>query len=403
MLTSRRRLRGLINTLKVCHRWTALIVGLLLVVVSTSGALIVYAPELVRATNADLFRAAPDTEPVGFTRAVAAVKDADPQFAPAELSLKDGVYVLTGDGEESYFVNAGTGDINGRGNINDGVVGFLVNLHDCALTCEGYSGYVAFLTAASPVAGFAPFADLTWGGLLLAVAGAALVVLAVTAPLLWWSAIRNWRNAFRLRWNRGRFARDFDLHNVIGVVALVPLLIWGLTGLNFEIPGFRTAWDAVTGAESPPADNYTMDVTADPKPAITLDDALTAAQQRFPGAKPTWVEMPSDDANYFMVDLLDGGPNLWAHNTTYEGNRSVGVDAHDAANVRVFLAGSATVANAVIDEWAQPALHYGVAVNPWWRALWFVLGLAPLLLMATGLSTWLHRRGVRRRRAARSG
>ena len=46
-------------------------------------------------------------------------------------------------------------------------------------------------------------------------------------------------------------------------------------------------------------------------------------------------------------------------------------------NVRVFLGPSETVSNAIADEWAQPALHYGTAVNGYWRALWFVLGLAP--------------------------
>jgi uncharacterized iron-regulated membrane protein len=78
----------------------------------------------------------------------------------------------------------------------------------------------------------------------------------------------------------------------------------------------------------------------------------------------------------------------------------VGVDALDATNVRVFLGPSATVSNAIADEWAQPALHYGHAVNPYWRVLWFVLGLAPLLLLLTGLSTWLFRRRVSRRRRA---
>ncbi len=41
------------------HRWTALVLGALLVVVSTSGALVVYAPELLRTGNAELFRHTP--------------------------------------------------------------------------------------------------------------------------------------------------------------------------------------------------------------------------------------------------------------------------------------------------------------------------------------------------------
>ena|GEM_PF-5352874 len=62
----------------------------------------------------------------------------------------------------------------------------------------------------------------------------------------------------------------------------------------------------------------------------------------------------------------------------------------------------AQVSNAIIDDWAQPTLHYGVSVNAWWRVFWFVLGMAPLLLFLTGLSTWqFRRRTARRRKAAR--
>ena len=103
------------------------------------------------------------------------------------------------------------------------------NLHDCALTCEGFAGYTPWLAAPSPLAGLASFSEMTWGAVLLAIAALGLVFLAVSAPFIWWPGLRKWRNAFRLRWRKGRFARDFDLHNVIGIVAVVPLLIWGLT------------------------------------------------------------------------------------------------------------------------------------------------------------------------------
>jgi uncharacterized iron-regulated membrane protein len=384
-----------------CHRWTALIIGLLIVVVSTSGALVVYAPELLRAGNAELFRSTPAERPIDFTAAIEKVQATDPDFEPAELALKDGVFMLTGsESEMTYFVDAGTGALNGQNNLYGGVVGFLENLHDCALTCEGFAGYTPWLASPSPLAGLMPFAEMTWGAVLLAVAALALVFLAVTAPFIWWPGLRRWRNAIRLRWNKGRFARDFDLHNVIGIVALVPLLVWGLTGLNFEVPGFRSVWDSVTGGQSPPEDNYTMEPSENPGPPITLDRAMQAAVEHFPGSRVTWVGMPAEDAEFYSIDLLDGGPNLWAHNAVYEGNRSVGVDAYDAENVRVFLGPSPTVSNEVADQWAQPALHYGTAVNGYWRALWFVLGLAPLLLLVTGVSTWLYRRRVKRRRAA---
>ncbi|RDH76479.1 PepSY domain-containing protein [Mycolicibacterium moriokaense] len=392
------RLRRLLVGL---HRWTALVLGLLLVVVSTSGALVVYAPELLRTSNSELFHSTPAERQVDFTTAIEGVQASEPDFEPAEIALKDGVFMLTGaDSELTYFVDAGTGELNGSGDLYGGVVGFLENLHDCGLTCEEFAGYTPWLAAPSALAGMTPFAEMTWGALLLALAGLAAVLLVITAPFIWWPGLRKLPSALRVRWRRSRFARDFDLHNLIGIVALVPLLVWGLTGLNFEVPGFRTAWDAVTGGQSPPEDNYSMETSENPEAAVTLDDAMTAAIARFPGSRVTWVGMPSEDAAFYSIDLLDGGPNLWAHNAVYEGNRSVGVDAGDAGNVRVFLGPSPTLSNAMADEWAQPALHYGTAVNGYWRALWFALGLTPLLLFLTGLSTWLYRKRVTRRRRA---
>ena len=160
-------------------------------VVSTSGALVVYAPELLRASNAELFHSTPAERPVDFT-------------------------------------------------------------------CEGFAGYTPWLSSPAPVADLTPFAEMTWCAVLLAIAGLALVFLAVTASFIWWPGIRKWRNAFRLRWRRGR-----------------------------ETPG----------------------------PPITLERAMA----RDFSTCTTWVGMPAEDAEFYSIDLLDGGPNLWANNAVYEG------------------------------------------------------------------------------------
>ena len=92
------------------HRWTALILGVVLVVVSTSGALVVYAPELLRASNAELFRSTPSERPIDFSAAIEAIQESEPDFDPVEISLKDGVLMLTGaESELTYFTAAGTG------------------------------------------------------------------------------------------------------------------------------------------------------------------------------------------------------------------------------------------------------------------------------------------------------
>ena len=88
-----------------------------------------------------------------------------------------------------------------------------------------------------------------------------------------------------------------------------------------------------------------------------------------------------------------------AHRLIYSGDEYVYVDAHDASNLAVFDSGSGPAANRFYDKFLEPT-HFGWNVNAWWRAIWFVLGLAPLALFVTGVSTWLFRRGVKRRRRA---
>src|ERR1700761_6124628 len=144
--TSRPRRVHVKRLLVWSHRWTALMLGVLVVIVSTSGALVVYAPEMLRASNAELFHSTQAAQPADFNAAIEAVRRAEPEFEPAEIALKDGVFMLAGaDSEMTYFVDAGTGELNGRNNLYGGVVGFLENLHDCGLTCEGFAGYTPWL------------------------------------------------------------------------------------------------------------------------------------------------------------------------------------------------------------------------------------------------------------------
>ncbi|MFW0791815.1 PepSY-associated TM helix domain-containing protein [Gordonia sp. CPCC 205333] len=403
----KRNRKPLRRILIVSHRWLSIVFGLVLVVECTTGAVLVYEPELLRASSPELYQSTATPTQVGFDGAIDAVRRADANFDTSYVSLKDGVYQLStssSDGE-TYFVDAGTGTVSGHANVYSGVVGFVENLHDCALSCEGYAGYQAWPGKPSPLATWAPTEGLTWGGLTLALTGLLAIFLAISGLIIWYPGLKKWRHGFRVRLGKGRYARDVDLHNVIGLIAVVPLLIWGLTGMNFEVPAVSKLWLATTGGQSTVDQPSTMETVDARAPRISIDDAMTAARATFTGSTVTWAQLPTPTQEYYSFYVLDGRPDLWKYSSNFHGNRLVGVDAHDAHHVEVFQGRPSTISNAVLSDWAQPALHYGFAVNPWWRIAWCVLGLTPLLLMLTGLSTWLFRRQVARRRQAarRSG
>lgn len=86
----------------------------------------------------------------------------------------------------------------------------------------------------------------------------------------------------------------------------------------------------------------------------------------------------------------------------YPGNLGVSVDRHNAERTAVTYGSPAESTAQTIHNDYNFTVHAGWLVGPWWRLMWAVLGLVPLLLAVTGLSTWLYKRGVRkqRRRAA---
>ena len=55
----------------------------------------------------------------------------------------------------------------------------------------------------------------------------------------------------------------------------------------------------------------------------------------------------------------------------------------------------------LVDDWFYP-MHAGTFVNGWWRVAWLVLGLTPVVLAVTGVTTWLIRRRKRRRKRRRA-
>ncbi len=398
--TGRRRGRRPVRrALVLIHRWPSLVLGLLLVLETTSGAVLLYDAEYFRVTHSNLYQASSGGD-IGAEEAIQVVAAAEPDFTPIWAGRDDGVWMVgNADYRTVYAVDPGSGRINGHTDTDGGVMGFLVNLHDCALTCEGYPGYVSWLGADVPTLGTTFLTGITWAAVVLGVLGLLMILLAVTGVVTWWPGRGKWRHGFRVRTGKGRFARDYDLHNVFGIVAVPFILMWGITGAAFEFPVVEKAWLALTGGEQTTEPDFA--VTPDPatadRPDIGTDTAVSTALARVPGTAQ-WIGLPSEDADWYEIDVVTGYASSRGR-AIYSGDAYVLVDAHNASNIVVFDDGEGALSNRFYDKYLEPT-HFGWNVNAWWRIVWFVLGMAPLGLMITGVSTWLFRRGTRKRQQA---
>ncbi|WP_280497371.1 PepSY-associated TM helix domain-containing protein [Nocardia asiatica] len=382
------------RTLISIHRWSALILGLVLVVQATSGAILLYHAELFRAQHASFYRHTDAPPVVDTERAVALVRAADPGFEVGWVG-RDGGVIVIGNPEytAAYSVDPGSGRINERVNLTDGVLGWLVNLHDCAFGCLRYSGALPILENQAPLIG------ITWAASILCALGLLLISLAVSGAVIWWPSLARLRNGFRVRLRKGRFARDRDLHNVLGIVAVPFLLMWGITGITIEWPAVQRAWLVATGGNTNlvrTEKSFVPRSNDAGRTAMTINEAGAIALRAAPG-RLAYLLLPTESAPYYRASVA-GAYSPREHRLFYSGDVLVYVNAYDGSDIKVVDASHGRpLANTFYAKVFEPA-HFGWMVNGWWRLVWLAFGLTPLALALTGLSTWLFRRRTKRRR-----
>lgn len=389
--------RGVRRSAVVSHRWLSLVLGLVLVVICTSGAILLYRPELQRSLDHTAYSPSGGPARITMQQAMAAVVQAHPDFEAAAVVREHGVLRVT-DYTTSWTVDPSTGAVLGHVGTEPSWLGFLDNLHECLLTCEGMPGYVSLLAKPLPDTGWLG-ADgaITAGGLVIGALGLLLLFLSLTGLWLWFPRPRQWRTAMSIRWRRGRFARDTDLHKVVGMIALPALLIWGLTAAGWELkPAEKAYYALVPGSETSFPDSVAS--TSKAGTDIGIDGAARAAIAAYPGDTVISVAPPEpDDATgTYALYLADGFDPYW--NGEWPGDFGVAVDRFSGKVTPTYDPPGIATSQRLWDTWAYP-LHSGYVVGGWWRLIWLALGISPLLLMVTGVSTWLVRRKNQRSRA----
>ena len=221
---------------------------------------------------------------------------------------------------------------------NRGVMAFMTQVHECFFTCDEYPGYVPFLNDHVPTLGMHWLQDVTFGGFFLGLGGLLLLFLGITGIWLWWPTLKRLSHGFRVRWKKGRYARDYDLHQVIGMAAVPFLLMWGLTGASFEFHWVNTAWYAVTGGHNVPDETFTSSPVKDKKtPDISLNAAVASASSLAgPHASLKYISLPAaDDPGRHVFVLLRPATSTSTPTAPTRGQYGVDVDRHNTGRTHV--------------------------------------------------------------------
>jgi uncharacterized iron-regulated membrane protein len=355
-------------TILAVHRWLTFVVGVLFVLITFTGAVLVYEDALDRALAPELFRATPGD--VGADRVVASIRAAHPEARLTRVWLPAGdraVYI--GELQRrrqrplAVHVDPGTGRLLGARGPS-----LLTLTHALHVNLLGIPG----------------------GAKIVGAVGALLLLMSVTGLWLWWPGIRKLSLGFRLRRRSGAATLSYDLHNLGGILSLPVVALTALTGvmLVFPTPTQRAAHALFGGTPReyrPPTSSAPPSPDARPLP---LADLLAAARAAVPGHTPMLLSIP--DTREATVQVRMFVPS----NPTPDGAARVTLDQYGGRVLELRAPERMSAPQRFLHRWPYN-LHIGTFGGPVIRVLWLVLGFIPTGLAATGLLWWWLRRSKR--------
>jgi uncharacterized iron-regulated membrane protein len=346
------------------HLWTGILTGLYILVVSTTGAALVFRIDLQRAQHPHLFtpRASGPTAPAATI--LERIRDAYPGDrlsgidAPTTTRPTYLAYVVRGQQFRTILADPVTGTVLGE-LPEQSFVRTIQDLHFDLL--GGRTGRVV-------------------NGL----GAVALLLMCVTGAVIWWQGLQNWRRGLTIDLRRSWKRVNWDLHSAVGVWTLALIATWAVTGIYFAFPAaFRNTvnWASpISVARAPQSDPSGKGLQPPSWRAM-----LEIASRRAPGRAVARVVLPPSDRGAFLVQFSDvtptpaGSPDL----------TSVYLDQFTGAVLKAPTPGARTAGD-VIMAWVAP-LHVGNFGGSGIRVAWAILGLAPALMFVTGFIMWWTR------------
>lgn len=347
------------------HLWIGVAVGLYVLVVSVTGAALMFRIEMQRAIHSELFTPSPgatvdaatmlDSVQASFPGQRISGIDAPTTVRPTYLA-----YVADGQRFLTLLFDPVTGTLLGE-LPPQSFVRTLQDLH------------------------FDLLAGRT-GRLVNGVGGLLLLALCLTGIVIWWPGVANWRRAFAVDFRRSWKRITWDLHSAVGVWALAMIAMWGVTGAYFAWPSqFRAAVNAISPLTITRAPASSAPSAGLEGAARTWRELIETAQRRLPDQHVARVVLPSNDRAAFLVMFSPVQPSPAGPADL----TSVYLDRYTGAVLATQRPELHSVGDLVM-AWISP-LHVGNFGAVPIRIAWLVLGLAPALLFVTGFIMWWTR------------
>lgn len=351
------------------HHWAGLYCGIIIAVLSLTGALAVFIPEIDLFIQKQYYSvSSTPSNKLNIGKSIAQAQKEYPGMTGLIVDLPEkpgqvaGLNFFVGGGKHLgvqryyFFVDAGKDEIVGSRNQQNSLANYLRQMH-----VRLYDGY--------------------WGRQLVGLGGIALLVVAITGLLIYSDFMK--RQPYpKLRKGRGLRILLADWHKILGISALAFNIVIAITGAWLGLqPKIMTWFKIKTPNNFKPEVVITPD--EDKKTTVHWDNLLDVAKKEFPDLIPKGIEASDDGSSTITFQGNIAGQ-------AYERNANVLVISKtDLKPVFKYDVRTAPLSHKFY--FIQEALHFGDFGGLGLKILYAILGLTSGFLSISGFVVYLYR------------
>lgn len=358
------------NLLWRIHHWAGLYAGILIAVLSVTGAAAVFIPEIDLLIQKKVYQASSTpSETINFEKSLQKLKVKYPGLSSLTVDVPEkpgqalGLnFIVKGETKADtkryyYFIDAGKDEIVGaRDQQQNSLANYLRQIH-----VRLYDGI--------------------WGRQLVGLGGIALLVIAITGLLIYSDFMK--RQPYpKVRSGKGLRIVLADWHKLLGISALAFNLVIAATGAWLGLQPKLMNWFNIETPNTFKAP-VNMDETADQEYPVNWAEVMAAAKKEFPALKPTYL---SSSENGSATVIVNGN----IKGQVYErGINKLVLSKTDLKPVYKFDVREATFGQKFYC--VQEALHFGDYGGLGVKIIYTLLGLTSGFLSISGFVIFLYR------------
>lgn len=352
------------------HLWVGIVLGGFISLVSITGALVVYKPEIERISSPKLTSVKPQPHSVPLDTLYYRVKSLFPKHRVMNIVLygdentaisfrtarpKDNV-------REQIYFNQYTGELLGVDAYDDNFLQWVYDFH--ANLLMGKKGRV-----------------------LNAILGFILIFLLFSGMFLLWPGLKKVKYLLRFYRGKSLLKKMYDTHRLVGLFGFSFLILIAFSGSYY---GFKQQYHSLFETiASGSAKINSPKIKAEASPYVSIDLILENAKQCLPKGVPTLLFFPRSRENCFSVRMIL--PSDYGRT----GNNHIYLSPYTGDVISTNLWKNKATAEKLTRS--MYFIHFGTFGGHLTRILWVFIGFLIPILYFSGFFFWWKKKILRRR------